>query len=71
MSNGAKIVGFIDNYFKGGLINKLPVVNEKDIGELQFDLIVVTVESNARYLVQERLKEKYSNVILWDDLFII
>lgn len=66
--NGISIVGFIDNNKGKGFIKNLPIVSEENLNDIEFDLIVITVESDSRHIIQNRLRKSNRKAILWDEL---
>lgn len=70
--NGVLVVGFIDNNKKIDFINGISIVTEDNLLDMEYDIIIVTVESNARYLIKERIQDNNQGieVMLWDDFLL-
>lgn len=57
-----EIVGYIDNNFtRGGYIDSIPVYVENDIGNLEFDYIILSMEKGRKEIIDSLVKKGVPN----------
>lgn len=56
-----EIVGYIDNNFTRGSIDSIPVYAENDIGNLEYDYIILSMEKGRKEIIDSLMKKGVPN----------